>query len=59
MGMQGQQTPKSQPLLGGGKKTSVGGPSLADLMNNYEENDYSTISLKMGSEAARMQVQVE
>jgi hypothetical protein len=33
-------------------------PSLADLMNQYEEHDYSTISLKLNNEA-KLQMQME
>jgi hypothetical protein len=41
------------------KNVSGGKPSLADLMNQYEETEYSTISLKMDSDAPKLQLQVE
>ena len=57
-GIQQQQQQRQQPLATTGKKPA-GGTSLAALMNQYDENDFSTISLKMNNEASRLQVQVE
>lgn len=56
----GAQPQQKQPLATMGKKPAVGGgTSLAALMNQYDEGDYSTISLKMNNEASRLQVKIE
>jgi hypothetical protein len=41
------------------KNAPTGKPSLADLMNQYDEGEYSTISLKMNSDAPKLQLQME
>ena len=58
-GIQTQHQQKPQALATTSKKAGISGTSLAALMNQYDENDFSAISLKMNNEASRLQVQVE
>jgi len=48
-GIQAPHQQRQQPLISAGKKPTMSGTSLAALMDQYGENDFSTISLKMNN----------